>query len=138
MAQFEKVPSYVEATQQEVAKARQALAAMRVHNPAFDLQKGFRRSAVQAKFNSGMLLTAIEYAEFSDVVPPGYSARNTSVDREYEERQFKARTEFAESERRRREQPHLLTQREAQNMLSPAAYNKWVDEHQDVIARSAF
>jgi hypothetical protein len=138
MAQFEKVPPYVAATQQQVAEARKRLALMRVNNPAFDLQRGYRRSAIQAKFNSGMLLTAIEYVEFSEVIPPGYSAINISIDREYEERQFRAQLEFAESQRRRREEPHPMTQREAQNMLSPDAYNKWIDEHQDVIARSIF
>ncbi len=72
MAKFEKVPEYVAATHQEVAAARTHLTLLR-GNSAFALMQGARRAALQAKFNSGMKLSALEYAEFGDIVPAGFS-----------------------------------------------------------------
>jgi hypothetical protein len=139
MAQYEKIPAYVAATPQEVAAARKQLTKLKA-NSAFALMQGARRGALQAKFNSGMLLTALEYAEFGDIVPVGFSTKmhagRNEQDVKRAELQRKARAEFEESERKRLAGPREMTQREAQNCLSPAAYNDWVDNHQFLIARS--
>jgi hypothetical protein len=141
MAQYEKIPAYVAATPQEVAAARKQLTKLKA-NSAFALMQGARRGALQAKFNSGMLLTALEYAEFGDIVPAGFSTKmhagRYEQDAKRAELQRKARAEFEESERQRLAGPREMTQREAQNCLSPAAYNAWVDSHQFLIAKSAF
>src|ERR1700722_19089753 len=133
MAQYEKVPVYVAATPQQVAEARKHLTFLRA-NSAFALMQGARRAAVQAKFNSGMQLSALEYVEFGDIVPAGFS---TNIHAGYAEEnarraeaQRQAQADFAESERKRRAQKRPMTQREAQVLLGPAAYNEWVDANQ--------
>ena len=114
MAQYEKIPAYVAATPQEVAAARKQLTKLKA-NSAFALMQGARRGSLQAKLHSAMKLEE--------------AARQM---------QRKARAEFEESERKRLAGPREMTQREAQNCLSAAAYNDWVDNHQFLIARSAF
>jgi hypothetical protein len=141
MSQYEKIPEYVAATPQEVAAAREQLTLLKA-NVAFALLQGARRAALQAKFNSGMLLTAIEYAEFGDIVPPGFNTYGNAAlaaqRAERDARDREGRAEFAEMERKRRESPRPLTQREAQVLLGPAEYNKWVDKNQELIARSIY
>jgi hypothetical protein len=141
MAQYEKLPEYVAATPQEVAAAHIKLTALKA-NPAFALMQGARRAAIQAKFHSGMRLNALEYVEFGDIVPPGFSIHandGLAAQRaEREAREHKARAEFAEMERKRQAMPRPLTQREAQAILGPAAYNEWVSKNQDLIARSVY
>ena len=128
MSQYEKVPEYVAATPQEVAAARKQLTLLRA-NSAFALMQGARRGAIQAKFHSGMLLTALEYAEFGDIVPSGFSTHvydgKAELMGERERQRRAAQAEFAEAERKRRAAPHPMSQAEAQAMLGPAAYNKW-------------
>jgi hypothetical protein len=139
MAQYETVPEYVAATPQGVVAARKQLTELRA-NPAFAMMQGARRAAVQAKFNSAMPLTAIEYVEFADVVPPGFSIRRAEgsgrLRAEQDEQRRKAQAEFAQLERKRRETPHPMTQQEAQALLGVAGYNEWVSRNQDVIART--
>ena len=141
MAQYEKVPEYVAATHQEVAAARTHLTLLR-GNSAFALMQGARRAALQAKFNSAMQLTALEYAEFGDIVPAGFStainAGRFEQDARRAEFQRQAQAEFAESERKRRAAPRPMTQREAQTFLGPAAYNEWVSKNQELLARSVY
>lgn len=136
---FESVPEYVAATPAEVVAARARLTELR-KNSAFALMQGARRAAVQAKFHSGMVLTALEYVEFSDVVPPGFRTNTNSGaaerNREADEKRRETMAEFQEQERKRREAPRPMTREEAQAYLGPHAYNKWVDEHQDLIART--
>jgi hypothetical protein len=104
--------------------------------------QGARRGALQAKFNSGMPLTALEYVEFGDIVPAGFSTRlhagNAEQRAEREQRDRKVAAEFAENERKRLAAPHPMTQREAQDSLSAVDYNKWVDANQGMIARTSF
>lgn len=138
MSQYEKVPDYVAASPQEVAQARKQLTELR-KNPAWELQSGARRAAVQAKFNSGMLLTALEYVQFEDIVPAGYStninAGLAEQNARAEAERRKTMAEFQEQERKRREQPRPLTQREAQAFLSPIEYLKWCDNNQALLAK---
>ena len=141
MAQYEKIPPYVAATPQEVAAARKELTRLR-GNSAFALMQGARRGSLQAKLHSVMKLSALEYAEFGDIVPADFSlkvhgGRFEEAARQ-EELQRKARAEFVESESKRLAQPREMTQREAQAYLSAAAYNEWVDKHQAVLARSIY
>jgi hypothetical protein len=141
MAQYEKVPVYVAATPQQVADARKQLTFLR-GNSAFALMQGARRSALQAKFNSGMQLSALEYVEFGDIVPAGFStnihAGHAAENIRRAELQRHAQAEFVESERKRRAQQKPMTQREAQALLGAAAYNEWVDANQEVLARSNY
>ena len=141
MAQYERIPDYVAATPQEVAAARKQLTLLKA-NVAFALMQGARRAALQAKFNSGMRLSAIEYAEFGDIVPDGFCVHGNGAlaaqRAERDARDREARAEFAETERKRRETARPLTQREAQALLGPAAYNEWVDKNQELIARSVY
>jgi hypothetical protein len=139
MAQYEKIPAYVAATPQEVAAARKQLTKLKA-NSAFALMQGARRGSLQAKLHSAMKLSALEFAEFGDIIPADFSAKvhDGGLEEAARQMQRKARAEFEESERKRLAGPREMTQREAQNCLSPAAYNAWVDSHQFLIARSAF
>jgi hypothetical protein len=87
-----------------------------------------------------MKLSALEFAEFGDIVPADFSPKvhDGGLEEAARQLQRKARAEFEESERKRLAGPREMTQREAQNCLSPAAYNAWVDDHQFLIAKSAF
>jgi hypothetical protein len=138
MAKFESVPEYVLATPAEIVAAHKQLTELK-KNPAFALMQGARRAAVQAKFGSGMHLTALEYVEFADVVPPGFSTRmNAGLGEQNaraEAERRKTLAEFQEQERKRRETPRPMTRAEAQAYLSTAAYNEWCRTNQDVIAR---
>lgn len=139
MSKFESLPEFVMATPVDVVAARKQLTELK-KNPAFALMQGARRAAVQAKFNSGMHLTAIEWVEFEDVVPPGFSTHMSAGLGEHYARQEQqrrdAQAEFAEQERRRKATSRPMSQREAQAYLSTGDYNKWVLEHQDLIART--
>jgi len=141
MAQYEKIPAYVAATPQEVAAARKQLTKLKA-NSAFALMQGARRGSLQAKLHSAMKLSALEYAEFGDIVPADFSTNGHQGRFEeavrLDDLQRKARAEFEESERKRLAGPREMTQREAQNCLSPGAYNAWVDSHQFLIAKSVF
>lgn len=141
MAQYEKVPAYVAATPQEVAAARKQLTQLKA-NSAFALMQGARRGSLQAKLHSAMKLSALEYAEFGDIVPADFSlkvqgGRFEEAARQ-DELQRKARAEFEESERKRIAAPRPMTQREAQAYLGPAAYNEWVSQNQELLARSVY
>lgn len=138
MSKFESLPEYVAATPAEVVTARAQLIQLK-KNPAFALMQGARRAAVQAKFGLGMHLTALEWVEFADVVPPGFSTAMNAVlgdrNRAQEEQRRKTMAEFQEQERKRQATPHPMTRAEAQAYLSVAAYNEWCRTHQDLIAR---
>jgi hypothetical protein len=125
MSKFESLPDYVGATPAEVVTARKQLVEIK-KNPAFALMQGARCAAVQAKFGLGMHLTALEWVEFADVVPPGFSLQmNASLgerNREQELRRRQAMAEFQEQERKRREKPRPLTRAEAQAYLSTVDY----------------
>jgi hypothetical protein len=141
MPQYEKIPVYVAATPQEVAAARKQLTLLKA-NSAFALMQGARRGSLQAKLNSAWKLSALEYAEFGDIIPADFSTRihagRCEEAARQDELQRKARAEFAESERKRIAAPRPMTQREAQAYLGPAAYNEWVDKNQELLARSVY
>lgn len=140
MAKYERCPDYVAGSPQQVAAARTQLTELR-KNSAFALMQGARRAAIAAKFHSKMPLTPLEYVEFGDIVPLDFNTRSdgrAELRAEQEAKRRKMMAEFQEQERKRREAPRPMTRAEAQAYLSTADYIKWVDSHQELIARENF
>jgi hypothetical protein len=130
--QFEKVPSYVGCTPKELAAAK-ALYAKLSANPSHAMQSGYRRAALAAILNSGAAVPPLLYLEFSQVIPDGYKVTQRLRPRPDD---TKTRREFEAAEKARIAAPHKLSQREAQNTLSIAAYSQWCAENQSELAKT--
>lgn len=143
MAKTETVPAYVHGTAQDLAKAREMFAMLQ-KNFAWQAQQGIRRSALTAKFNSAMPLTPLEYVEFENVIPDGYRAHFGKPDPTavlLKERADAAKREYESEQKAKREQKRPIADaREAAATLSPAEYNKWLDNpaNQAIVNRTIF